>query len=80
MAEGPSAGLALLDSIDERLAGHYRLGAVRAHLLEMAGDTEGALEHYRAAAGRTTSVPEQRYLALKAAQLRLGETEPSASG
>jgi RNA polymerase sigma factor (sigma-70 family) len=80
MAEGPSAGLALLDSIDERLAGHYRLDAVRAHLLEMAGDTEGALEHYRAAAGRTTSVPEQRYLALKAAQLRLGETEPSASG
>ena len=80
MAEGPSAGKALLDSIDERLAGHYRLDAVRAHLLEMAGDTEGALEHYRAAAGRTTSVPEQRYLALKAAQLRLGETEPSASG
>ena len=46
----------------------------------MAGDTEGALEHYRAAAGRTTSVPEQRYLALKAARLRLGETEPRASG
>ena len=41
MAEGPAAGLALLDGVDERLAGHYRLDAVRAHLLEMAGDTDG---------------------------------------
>ena len=41
MADGPSAGLALLDTVDERLAGHYRLDAVRAHLLEMAGDTRG---------------------------------------
>ena len=39
MAEGPAAGLALLESLDEPLAGHYRLDAVRAHLLEMAGDT-----------------------------------------
>ena len=44
------AGLVVLDSVDERLAGHYRLDAVRAHLLEMAGDTEAAVEHYRAAA------------------------------
>jgi predicted RNA polymerase sigma factor len=70
LAEGPSAGLAVLESVDERLAGHYRLDAVRAHLLEMAGDTEGALEHYRAAANRTTSLPEQRYLARKAARLK----------
>ena len=69
MADGPEAGLALLDEVDERLAGHYRLDAVRAHLLEMVGDTAGALEHYRAAAARTTNLPEQRYLALKAARL-----------
>jgi RNA polymerase sigma factor (sigma-70 family) len=69
MAEGPSAGLALLDAIDERLSGHYRLDAVRAHLLEMAGDTQGALAHYRAAANRTTNLPEQRYLATRAARL-----------
>jgi predicted RNA polymerase sigma factor len=74
MAEGPSAGLDVLDSLDELLEGHYRVDAVRAHLLEMAGDTEGAVEHYRAAAGRTTSLPEQRYLALKAARLRRAET------
>jgi hypothetical protein len=34
--------LALLDAVDERLTGHYRLDAVRAHLLEMAGDTQAA--------------------------------------
>jgi predicted RNA polymerase sigma factor len=71
MAHGPSAGLALLDAVDERLNGHYRLDAVRAHLLEMAGDTKAALAHYRAAARRTTSLPEQRYLATQAARLRM---------
>ena len=80
MAEGPSAGLVVVDSVDEELAGHYRLDAVRAHLLEMAGDSEGAFEHYRAAASRTTSLPEQRYLSMKAARLKRGATEPPASG
>jgi len=69
MARGPSAGLVLLDAVDERLNGHYRLDAVRAHLLEMAGDTEAALAHYRAAANRTTSLPEQRYLTTRVARL-----------
>jgi RNA polymerase sigma factor (sigma-70 family) len=80
MAEGPSAGLVVVDSVDEQLAGHYRLDAVRAHLLEMAGDSEGAFEHYRAAASRTTSLPEQRYLSMKAARLKRGATEPRAFG
>jgi predicted RNA polymerase sigma factor len=71
MADGPSAGLAVLDTVDERLAGHYRLDAVRAHLLEMAGDGEAALAHYRAAASRTTSLPEQRYLTAQAARLNV---------
>ena len=79
MAEGPAAGLVVLDSVEERLAGQYRLDAVRAHLLEMSGDTEGAFEHYRAAAARTTSAPEQRYLSMKAARVRPAETEPPAS-
>jgi predicted RNA polymerase sigma factor len=70
MADGPAAGLALLDSVDERLSGHYRLDAVRAHLLEMAGDTQAALVHYRAAASRTTNLPEQRYLTRQAARLK----------
>jgi predicted RNA polymerase sigma factor len=70
MVHGPAAGLDLLDEVDGRLSGHYRLDAVRAHLLELAGDTAGARIHYLAAARRTTSLPEQRYLATHAARLR----------
>lgn len=69
MVHGPAEGLALLDGLSERLAGLYRLDAVRAHLLEMAGDTRAAVAHYRAAASRTTSIPEQHYLAIRAARL-----------
>jgi predicted RNA polymerase sigma factor len=69
MAEGPSAGLAVLDGMDASLAGHHRLDAVRANLLEMAGETDAALQHYRRAAKLTTNLPEQRYLAKRAARL-----------
>ena len=71
MVHGPTAGLERLDALDRegRLAGHYRLDAVRAHLLEQAGDRERAILHYRAAAERTASVPERDYLMLKAARL-----------
>jgi predicted RNA polymerase sigma factor len=68
MAEGPDAGLALLESVDEPLAGHYRLDAVRAHLLEMAGNRDAAVKHFRAAAARTTNLAEQRYLTRLAAR------------
>jgi predicted RNA polymerase sigma factor len=51
------------------MAGHHRLDAVRAHLLEMAGDLAGARVAYRAAARRTTSLPEQRYLDGRAERL-----------
>ncbi|WP_437662191.1 RNA polymerase sigma factor [Sorangium sp. So ce1182] len=72
MVRGPRAGLALLAALDAdpRLAGHYRLDAVRAHLLERAGDHAAAIEHYSRAAGRTTSIPEQSYLTTQAARLR----------
>lgn len=71
MVHGHEAGLRLLESLDDdsRLAQHHRLDAVRAHLYEMSGDTDTALKHYRQAARRTTSVPEQRYLESKAARL-----------
>jgi predicted RNA polymerase sigma factor len=73
MVEGPAAGLELLKALDadERLAGHHRLDAVRAHLLELAGDPQAAIVHYRIAAGRTASLPERNYLMTQAA--RLGE-------
>jgi RNA polymerase sigma factor (sigma-70 family) len=71
MVHGPQTGLELLKALDAdaRMAGHYRLDAVRAHLLEMAGDHERAIVHYRAAAERTTSMPERNYLTTKAARL-----------
>ena len=77
MADGPETGLALLDKVGERLNGNHRLDAVRAHLLEMAGDREAAIEHYHAAAARTTSVPERRYLTAQAARLRSLHRAPS---
>jgi predicted RNA polymerase sigma factor len=80
MVHGPSKGLEILIPLDSdaRLAGHHRLEAVRAHLLEMAGDHQTAIAHYRIAAGRTTSLPERRYLMTQAA--RLSESIPSRIG
>ncbi|HSS51383.1 MAG TPA: DUF6596 domain-containing protein [Thermoanaerobaculia bacterium] len=71
MVEGPAAGLERLQALDadERLAGHHRLDAVRAHLLELAGDPQAAVAYYRTAAGRTTSLPERNYLMTQAARL-----------
>ncbi|WP_433653465.1 RNA polymerase sigma factor [Micromonospora zamorensis] len=71
MVHGPAAGLTALDALaeDPRLAGHHRLPAARAHLHEMAGDRERAIVDYRAAAARTSSLPEQRYLTMRAARL-----------
>ena len=65
MVNGPRAGLALLGTLeeDDRMAHTPRLEAVRAHLLELAG------------ARVTASVPEQRYLALRAARLGLPTPE-----
>jgi RNA polymerase sigma factor (sigma-70 family) len=70
MADGPGSGLAYLKPLEQRLAGHQRLHAVRAHLLEMDGRIEDAIEDYEAAAGRTANVPEQQYLMTRAARLR----------
>jgi predicted RNA polymerase sigma factor len=76
MAHGPEAGLEVVESVAERLEGHYRLDAVRAHLLELGGDTKGAYERYRAATSRTTNLAEQRYLAAQAARLASSLTSP----
>jgi RNA polymerase sigma factor (sigma-70 family) len=72
MVHGPKAGLALLGTLDtdERMSHTHRLEAVRAHLLERAGDTAAARESYLRAARMTASVPERRYLALRVARLR----------
>jgi predicted RNA polymerase sigma factor len=71
MVHGPAAGLDLLNALDkdDRIASHHRLEAVRAHLLELAGDTAAAIAHYRAAANKTASIPERNYLLTQAARL-----------
>ncbi len=71
MVHGPTAGLKLLDALatDDRIAGHYRLEAVRGHLLERAGSRAQAIECYQEAARRTMSIPERDYLIGKAARL-----------
>jgi len=68
---GPKAGLDELTAAegDPALTGHHRLDAVRAHLLDLAGDRAAALESYRVAARRTLNLPEQRYLESQAADL-----------
>ncbi len=76
MVHGPAAGLELLEPLDEQLRGSYRLDAVRGHLYEMLGDGDRAADHFRRAARRTTSLPEQRYLAAKAAS-RTALTPPA---
>jgi RNA polymerase sigma factor (sigma-70 family) len=69
MADGPRAGLDLLAEVEPQLAGHHRVHAVRAHLLELAGERAGAHAEYVRAAELTASLPEQRYLTKRAARL-----------
>jgi predicted RNA polymerase sigma factor len=75
MVDGPQEGLDLLAQLDgdDRVSSHHRLEAVRAHLLEMAGDRVAARDSYEAAARRTTNFPQQRYLHTRAARLTDGD-------
>jgi RNA polymerase sigma factor (sigma-70 family) len=70
MVHGPRAGLDTLAAAeaDPTIAGHYRTDAVRAHLLDLAGDRDGARTLYLQAACRTLNAPEQRYLTARAAR------------
>ncbi len=78
MVHGPPAALQQLAvaAADPALAGHHRVHAVRAHLLDMAGDHYAAHTHYQLAARRTLSIPEQRYLASRA---RASMTSPGTA-
>jgi RNA polymerase sigma factor (sigma-70 family) len=76
MVHGPSAGLELIDGLerDARIAGHYRLAAVRGHLLEKSGDVARAIACFHGAADGTASLPERNYLIAKAARLSPSRT------
>ncbi|MGP3932022.1 RNA polymerase sigma factor [Nonomuraea sp. KM88] len=74
-AHGPARGMALLDDLNQRhhLDRHpltrQREHAVRAHLLQMTGNTTRAAALYRQAADLTANQVEQRYLLSKAGDL-----------
>jgi RNA polymerase sigma factor (sigma-70 family) len=74
MVNGPRAGLALLGTLDadDRMARNHRVEAVRGHLLELAGEVVAARECYLQAARMTANIPEQHYLALRAARVDPG--------
>jgi predicted RNA polymerase sigma factor len=62
MVDGPRTGLRELAAAEPALAGHHRIAAVRAHLLDLAGEHDAARSEYERAARLTLSLPEQRYL------------------
>nr|WP_202886841.1 sigma-70 family RNA polymerase sigma factor [Kribbella sandramycini] len=63
MVHGATRALAQLDALPFE---HYRVNAVRGHLLELAGDAPAAREAYAMAARQTASAPEQHYLQSRA--------------
>jgi RNA polymerase sigma-70 factor, ECF subfamily len=71
MAEGPRAGLALLDALPcaEELAGYHLLAATRADLLRRLGEHAQARLHYARALELTGNQAEQRYLKRRLAEL-----------
>lgn len=82
MVHGPTVALQMMERLDgdTRIAGHYRLDAVRGHLFEMAGDLARAIAHYQAAAERTMSIPERNYLTMKAARIAASQRESDPPG
>ena len=76
MAEGPAAGLALVEEIEAsgKLAGYRLLPATRADLLRRLGRPAAAAASYREALGVASTDAEHRYLAR-----RLTETEREGS-
>jgi len=77
MAEGPEAGLALLDALEARglLRGYHLLPAARADMLRRLGRWPEAREAYRQALGLVASAPERRFL-----ERRLAAAEAAEAG
>jgi RNA polymerase sigma-70 factor (ECF subfamily) len=73
MAHGPAAGLALLDGLDDALAGYHLLPAARGDLLRRLARWDDAAVEYRRALALAPSAPERRFLAR-----RLAEIEPTS--
>lgn len=71
MAQGPEAGLALVDKLTESLTGYHLLPATRADLLRRLGRAAEAATSYREAIALAPTEAERTYLTA-----RLAETSP----
>ncbi|WP_367131840.1 RNA polymerase sigma factor [Saccharothrix sp. HUAS TT1] len=70
---GPRAALDVVADLERGApAGNHRLLAVRAHLLERAGDPDAAREAFRQAADLAGNTAEQRFLRLRAERCGTG--------
>jgi RNA polymerase sigma-70 factor, ECF subfamily len=69
MADGPAAGLALVDELGEELAGYRMVPATRADLLRRLGRPAEAAAAYREALAMTESDAERRFLARRLAEV-----------
>jgi RNA polymerase sigma-70 factor (ECF subfamily) len=69
MAHGPAAGLALLDGLDDALAGYHLLPAARGDLFRRLARWDDAAAEYRRALALAPSAPERRFLARRLAEM-----------
>jgi RNA polymerase sigma-70 factor (ECF subfamily) len=69
MADGPAAGLALVDALGDELAGYRQVPATRADLLRRLGRHAEAAQAYREALGMTESDAERRFLIRRLAEV-----------
>jgi RNA polymerase sigma-70 factor (ECF subfamily) len=69
MADGPEAGLRLVDEVAGELDGYHLLHAARADLLRRLGRPDEAAAAYDAALARTTNEAERRFLAGRRAEV-----------
>ena len=81
MAHGTERGLPIVEELlaDPAMRRHHRTHAVRAHVLEMAGDRDEARRAYARAARLNASLPEQRYLNARASRIAGQPTRSTAS-
>lgn len=80
MAEGPAAGLVILDSVAHhpQLQRWPQLHVARPDLLRRLGRTEDAASAYRAALELEPPAAERRFIATRIRQLQEGAGGPSA--
>ena len=78
MADGPEAGLALVDALDASgaLDGYHLLAATRADFLRRLGRVADAVDAYRRALDLVGSDAERRYLTRRLAEAEAAAVQP----